>query len=161
SALLLATLLPLLTSATPLLPRQTTTPAPEFTLHVGSFSAFMADPYVDGAQSNLTFHVSDTRPGLEAEVDCVIPPTFFNLYAISALFDFCGDRSLDVTYRYGETGLTVRRGWRVNETTYLTGSSTQNTNWIEQGPGANVTVYPDGKMFARKSEWLFPVTRVQ
>ncbi|KAF2707229.1 hypothetical protein K504DRAFT_458673 [Pleomassaria siparia CBS 279.74] len=75
----------------------------------------MADAYVDGAQSNLTFHVSDIRPGFEAEVDCLIPNTYFNLFAISALFDYCGDRSLDVSYSFGETRLTVRRGWRVNE----------------------------------------------
>lgn len=82
---------------------------------VTDFTAFMADPYVDGAQSNLTFHVTDTRVDYFAEVDCVVPNTYFSLYAISALFDVCGSRELDFKYSYGEKGLTVRRGWRVNE----------------------------------------------
>lgn len=85
------------------------------TLVVTNFTAFMADPYVDGAQSNLSFHLSDTRPGFYAEVDCVIPPTYFNLYAISALFDWCGNRTLDFSYSFNERGLTVRRGWKVDE----------------------------------------------
>ncbi|KAF2868758.1 hypothetical protein BDV95DRAFT_670308 [Massariosphaeria phaeospora] len=128
---------------------------------VTNFAAFFADTTLEDAQSNLTFHVADTRPGLEAEADCVIPNTYFNLYAISALFDYCGARALDVSYRFTETGLTVRRGWSVNGTTYMTGSGTQDTYWTEEGPGANVTVHPNGKLYARKEEWLFPVTRLQ
>lgn len=62
----------------------------------------------------MTFHVTDSRPGLEAEVDCVVPNTYFNLHAISALYDVCGKRELDFSYSYGERGLTVRRGWRAN-----------------------------------------------
>lgn len=61
-------------------------------LKVTDFIAFMADPYVEGAQSNLSFHITDSRPEFRAEVDCVIPNTYFNLYAISALFDWCGER---------------------------------------------------------------------
>ena len=110
--LLLSTLLPL-ALATPLYPRQQSAP---IVFKVTNFTAFAADPYVDGAQSNLTFHVTDTRPGYEAEVDCVVPNTYFNLYAISALGDVCGKAGdgLDFGYSYGEHGLTVRRGWRVN-----------------------------------------------
>ncbi|KAF1954532.1 hypothetical protein CC80DRAFT_493681 [Byssothecium circinans] len=82
---------------------------------VTDFAAFEADPYIDGAKSNLTFHVSDTRPGFEAETNCVVPNTYFNLHAISALFDVCEKKELDFSYSYGLTGLTVRRGWRANE----------------------------------------------
>ena len=108
---------PFLSLAAPFLPRQT---APDVTFHVTSFAALMADPYIEGTQPNLAFHVSDTRPGFEAEVDCVIPPTYFNIHAISALFDNCGaenleQRKLDFSYGFGERSLTVRRGWRVNE----------------------------------------------
>jgi len=88
--------------------------ASDVVFHVSNFTAFMADPYVDGAQSNLTFHVTDIRPDYFAEVDCIVPNTYFNLHAISALFDVCGPRELDFSYSYGEKGLTVRRGWRVN-----------------------------------------------
>lgn len=41
------------------------------------------------------------------------------------------------------------------------GSGMQEWHWVEEGPGANVTKYPDGKLYVRKEEWLFPVTRVQ
>ncbi|KAF2477524.1 uncharacterized protein BDR25DRAFT_347876 [Lindgomyces ingoldianus] len=153
-----------------------TTPI-NLTLIVTNFSAFMANPYIEGPQSNLSFHVLDPRPGFYAEADCIIPPTYFNLYAISALWDYCGERALDISYRFGEGYLTVRRGWRVDNvgkmpsekgfweekgnSTYLTGSSTQNTYWSASGPDANETRLPDGELFTRKKEWLFPVTRLQ
>ncbi|KAF2676970.1 hypothetical protein K458DRAFT_424333 [Lentithecium fluviatile CBS 122367] len=146
------------TLASPLFPRQTT---PYPTLTVTNFTAFEADPYTDGARSNLSFHLSDTRPGHEASVDCVVPNTYFNLHAISALYDICGDRNLDFSYSYGERGLTVRRGWQANSTSYLVGTAMQEWRWKEDGPGANVTKFADGKLYARKEEWLFPVTRVQ
>ncbi|KAF1966668.1 hypothetical protein BU23DRAFT_573893 [Bimuria novae-zelandiae CBS 107.79] len=145
---------------TPLHPRDT----PTVVFTVTNFAAFMADPYIDGAQSNLTFHVADTRSGYAAEVDCVVPNTYFNLHAISALFDSCKSAEhpeYDFSYSYGVQGLTVQRGWRVNETTHVTGSGMQEWNWKEDGPGANVTAFPDGKLYVRKKEWLIPVTRMQ
>jgi hypothetical protein len=94
--------------------------APDVVLKVTKFTAFMANPDVEGALSNMTFHVVDSRPDYYAEVDCVVPNTIFNLYAISALFDIWGcaqgmNRTLDFAYAYRETGLTIRRGWRANE----------------------------------------------
>lgn len=92
---------------------------PTILFHVSNFTAFMADPYVEGAQSNLSFHVADTRPGYEAAADCVVPNTYFSLWAISALFDVCqspGDPKADFSYSYGERGLSVRRGWSENGT---------------------------------------------
>jgi hypothetical protein len=86
----------------------------EVVLKVTHFTAFAADPYVDGAQSNLSFHVIDPRPEYYAEVDCVVPNTYFNLYAISALFDWC-NRELGFDYMYSETGLIVRRGWKLDK----------------------------------------------
>lgn len=46
-------------------------------------------------------------------------------------------------------------------TSYVTGSGTQEWHWVEEGAGANVTKYPDGKLYVRKEEWLFPVSRLQ
>ncbi|KAF2017831.1 hypothetical protein BU24DRAFT_160350 [Aaosphaeria arxii CBS 175.79] len=146
---LLLSTLPLLTTATPLLTRQSDTPS----LTITNFIAFHADPYIEGAQSNLSFHVSDTRPGaLGIEVDCAVPPTYFNLYAISALFDNCGDMARDVWYRYSETGLTVRRGWWVNETAYVRGTATQSL------AGINPTTLADGKLWRKEEAWAFPMT---
>jgi hypothetical protein len=81
----------------------------------------MADPYFEGAQSNLTFHVKDPRPApFGAEADCTIPNTYFHLFAISALFDWCGSdwREHGFSYRYNEGGLTVRRAWYADEYVY-------------------------------------------
>ncbi|KAF2192129.1 hypothetical protein K469DRAFT_620125 [Zopfia rhizophila CBS 207.26] len=156
TTLLFATLA-LASPTRPFSPRQTTS---DTVFKVTNFSAFMANPNVEGAQSNMTFHVVDSRPKLYAEVDCVVPNTYFNLYAISALFEYCGDRSLDFMYRYTEGELTVRRGWKVDDQNYFRGSGSQGTYWKEDGPEANVTTFPDGKLYTRKSEWLFPVTRL-
>lgn len=87
----------------------------DLTLKVTKFAAFHADPYFEGAQSNLSFWVTDTRPEFYATAECIIPNTYFHLYAISALFDYCGDRKLDITYRYTEQSVLVRRGWQANE----------------------------------------------
>ena len=104
---ILATVYLFLSLAAPFFPHQT---ALDVTFHIISFAAFIADPYVEGAQSNLTFHASDTRPRFEAEVDCVVPPTYFNPHAISALFDNCStenpeQRRLDFSYSFGERGV--------------------------------------------------------
>ena len=97
-----------------LTPRQN---ASQVTFHVTGFYAFMADPFIDENQSNMTFHVVDTRPEYYAEVDCVVPPTYFNLYAISALYNDCGDRKLGLgfDYSFNENYLVVRRGWKVDK----------------------------------------------
>ncbi|KAF2638461.1 hypothetical protein P280DRAFT_471556 [Massarina eburnea CBS 473.64] len=142
-------------SATPLHLRQIKD-AVVFT--VTNLVAFEADPYVDGAQSNLTFHVADTRPGFEAETNCVVPNTYFNLHAISALYDVCEKR--EWSYSYGDRGLTVQRRWRANDTAYVTGTASQAWGWKEEGPGANVTKFADGKLYVRKEEWLFPVSEL-
>lgn len=47
-----------------------------------------------------------------------------------------------------------------DRTSYVSGSGTQPWNWKEDGPDANATTYPDGKLYARTEEWLFPVTRI-
>ncbi|KAF2450714.1 hypothetical protein P171DRAFT_427028 [Karstenula rhodostoma CBS 690.94] len=52
--------------------------ASDVVFKVTDFAAFMADPNVDGAQSNLSFHVTDTRLDYFAEVDCVVPNTYFS-----------------------------------------------------------------------------------
>lgn len=49
----------------------------------------------------------------------------------------------------------------MDRTSYVTGSGMQEWYWKEDGPGANVTKYPDGKLYVRKDAWLFPVTRIQ
>lgn len=126
-----------------------------FSVKVTNFKAFHADPYFEGAQSNLTFTVTDTRPEFFAKAECIIPNTYFNLFAISALFDYCGDRKLDISYRYTEQSVLVRRGWQANETTYLRGSATQISNFKE---GVNITKFQEGKLLHREEDWVFPLT---
>ncbi|KAF2662625.1 hypothetical protein K491DRAFT_773165 [Lophiostoma macrostomum CBS 122681] len=135
--------------------RQNTT---NIVLHVTDFTAFMADPTIEGTQSNLSFRITDPRPDFYGAADCVVPPTYFNLYAISALFDYCGPSGSEFSYRFFETGLQVRRSWRIDSNTTLTGSSIQQTAWTE---GSNATKLPNGRVFARKSEWLFPLGKLQ
>ncbi|KAF1993889.1 hypothetical protein P154DRAFT_540053 [Amniculicola lignicola CBS 123094] len=89
-------------------PRQT---APLPTLYVSEFYAFMADNTVEGAQSNLSFRVTDLRSDHFSSAICEIPNTYFHLYAISALFDYCGERENGWMYSFNEGGLTVRKGW--------------------------------------------------
>jgi hypothetical protein len=111
-SLLLTTTLALASPTPHLAARQNTT---DIVLHVTDFTAFMADPTIEGTQSNMSFHITDPRPEFHAEADCVVPPTYFNLYAISALFDYCGPAGSEFSYRFFETGLQVRRSWRVDK----------------------------------------------
>jgi hypothetical protein len=131
------------------------------TFTVTNFTAFMADPYVEGAQSSLSFHVVDSRPDYYAEVDCVIPPTYFSLWAITALFEYCGDRSLDFAFLFGNGQVAVRRGWVDKNGKSYTATAYQNPYWRENGTNPNVTVTPTGKQFTQEGPWLFPVSRIQ
>ncbi|KAJ4292739.1 hypothetical protein N0V90_009402 [Kalmusia sp. IMI 367209] len=137
----------------PLQPRQDV----NFTLVVSDFTAFMADPYVEGAQSNLSFKLTDPRQYYERSVNCVVPNTYFNLYAISALYDVCSPPELEFSYRFGEEGLTVRTRWRVWNATHVTSWGTQPWHWKEDGPGKNVTAFPEGKLYVRKEAWEIPI----
>ena len=92
----------------PLAPRQQST---NVTLVITNFSAFMADPYVEGTQSNLSFHLTDPRPEYHDEVDCVIPNTYFNLWGITALYEPCGDRAKGFQFLFGNGNVAVQRRW--------------------------------------------------
>ncbi|OCL06269.1 hypothetical protein AOQ84DRAFT_378781 [Glonium stellatum] len=147
-----------LTSPTPNIhPRQ----AYNITFTVTNFTAFMADPYIEGTQSNLSFHVVDPRPKYYTEVDCVIPPTYFSLYAITALYEYCGNHSLNFMFLFEDGEVSISRGWTDDAGNSFTASGSLNPYWNENGPSANVTVTPTGKLYTRKSAWMFPVNRLQ
>ncbi|KAF2196878.1 hypothetical protein GQ43DRAFT_444738 [Delitschia confertaspora ATCC 74209] len=140
-----------------ILPRQVPS---NLTFTVTNFSAFMANPYIEGTQSNLSFHVIDPRPAHYAEVDCIIPPTYFSLWAITALYEYCGDRALDFQFQFQEGVVAVRRGWSEGGKSFVAIAS-QNPYWTNNGTSPNVTVTPTGKLYRREGEWKFPVTRLQ
>lgn len=83
------------------------------TFTITNFTAFMADPYVEGEKSNLSFHVVDSRPQFYAEDDCVIPPTYFWLYAITALYENCAKRSrnLGFEFMFEDGTVGISRSW--------------------------------------------------
>ncbi|KAF2260307.1 hypothetical protein CC78DRAFT_571302 [Lojkania enalia] len=128
-----------------------------FSFTVTDFTAFQADPLVEGAQSNLSFHVADTRPGLEKEADCVIPNTYFWLYAITALYEYCPsqgpERPQGFSFMFQEGLVAVRRAWTQDGKSY-SGVAFVNPYWTE---GVNQTTTPTGKWLYRKEPWMFKV----
>ncbi|KAF2119458.1 hypothetical protein BDV96DRAFT_642482 [Lophiotrema nucula] len=147
-------LIPTMTLASPLGLRQAAPTNVTFT--VTDFKAFMADPNIEGVQSNLTFHVTDSRE----QVDCVIPPTYFWLYAITALYEYCPsqgpERPNGFSFTFQDGSVGVRRGWVEGNKTY-TASGSLNPYWAE---GVNKTTTPTGTWVTRSEPWTIPVTRL-
>jgi len=85
------------------------------TFTVTGFTAFQANPYVEGAQSNLSFHVADTREGYQKETDCIIPNTYLWLSAVTALYEYCPsqgpDRPQGFSFTIQDGTVGVRRAW--------------------------------------------------